>query len=415
VNALQLGAVALGDKIETFGAYFGYAAVIGLGVLSLLYFAQAKEVKRLREWAGRAPERDAELVQRAQSEVSRRVVAQPAVPQPGLAVPVGPQTPAAQQAEAARKAAAAAVMQKFQPGGATAPGGTPVVAPPGQLARPGGLGVQPTAASPTAPATAAGPGGGTATPGVPAAPGAASAPGAPTTAGPSPGPAVPPSAATAGAVAAARQAAIAGRSPASSSNGDAHDPLNPPISPLPDPPSRQPREVTLTSDRDAGRSGSRVGLIVGGAFTVLVIAVAIVLLLSAGGDTPPKDNTLGNASSPPSATKPPPPAAAATQVNRRATQVAVLNGTVQNGLAASVASKIEEKGFTILSKGNANQQVTTTTVSYARGHKPAALLVAKIVGVSAGAVAASDANASVAAGPDANVVVIIGADVASTG
>jgi hypothetical protein len=411
VNALLLGAVALGDKIETFGAYFGYAAVIGLGVLSLLYFAQAKEVKRLREWAGRSPEREADLVQRAQSDVARRVVAQPLVTQPGVGAPAGPQTPAAQQAEAARKASAAAVMQKFQPGGAAVVPGAPAVAPPGQLARPGGLGAQPAAPGQAAPATAAG----TAAPGAPAVPGVAPAPGAPTTAGPSPGPPVPPSAATAGAVAAARQAAIAGRSPASSTNGGVHDPLNPPISPLPDVPSRQPREVTLTSDRDEGRSGSRVGLIVGGAFTVLVIAVAIVLLLSAGGDTPPKDNTLGNATPPPAATKPPPPAAAATQVNRRATQVAVLNGTVQNGLAASVASKIEEKGFTILSKGNANQQVTTTTVSYASGHKPAALLVAKIVGVSAGAVAPSDANASVAAGPDANVVVIIGADVASTG
>jgi hypothetical protein len=411
VNALLLGAVALGDKIETFGAYFGYAAVIGLGVLSLLYFAQAKEVKRLREWAGRAPERDADLVQRAQSDVSRRVVAQPIVTQPGAVVPAGPQTPAAQQAEAARKAAAAAVMQKFQPGGGAAAAGTPVVAPPGQLARPGGLGVQPAGASQTSPA----PGAGTATPGAPAAPGAPSAPGAPTTVGPSPGPALPPSAATAGAVAAARQAAIAGRSPASSTNGDAHDPLNPPISPLPDVPSRQPREVTLTSDREEGRSGSRVGLIVGGAFTVIVIAVAIVLLLSAGGDTPPKDNTLGNATPPPAATKPP-PAPSASAVDRRATKIVVLNGTFQTGLAASVASKIEDKGFTILSKPtNADQQVATTTVSYASGHKPGALLVAKIVGVSADAVKPADANASVAAGPDADVVVIIGADVASTG
>ena len=303
MNALLLGAVALGDKIETFGAYFGYAAVIGLGVLSLLYFAQAKEVKRLREWAGRAPERDADLMQRAQSDVSRRVVAQPIVAQPGVAAPAGPQTPAAQQAEAARKAAAAAVMQKFQPGAGAPAAGTPAVAPPGQLARPGGLGVQPGPAAPASPAPAAGPGAGTATPGAPAAP---SAPGAPTTVGPSPGPALPPSAANAGAIAAARQAAIAGRSPASSSNGDAHDPLNPPISRLPDVPSRQPREVPLPSDRGGGRSTSRLGLIVGGVVTVLVLAVAVVLLLSAGGDSPPKDNPLGNATPPPSATKPPP-------------------------------------------------------------------------------------------------------------
>ena len=70
MNAPTLAVVAIGDKIETFGSYFGYAAVIGLGVLSLLYFAQAREVKRLREWAGRSPERDAELAQRVQSDAS---------------------------------------------------------------------------------------------------------------------------------------------------------------------------------------------------------------------------------------------------------------------------------------------------------------------------------------------------------
>jgi hypothetical protein len=410
VNALLLAAVALGDKIETFGAYFGYAAVIGLGVLSLLYFAQAKEVKRLREWAGRSPEREADLAQRAQADVQRRVVAQPIVPQPGVAATAGPQTPAAQQAEAARKAAAAAVLQKFQPPGGTAPG-APVVAPPGQLARPGGLGQPGGQPQPQPQPSPAASGAGTATPGAPAAPGTTPAPGAPTTVGPAPGPALPPSAANAGAVAAARQAAIAGRT---ASNGDAHDPLNPPISPTPlDVPPRQPREVTLT-DRDSGRSPSRIGVIVGGVFTVLVIAIAIVLLLSAGGDDPtPK--TAGT-SSPPAASKPPPPAPGVKPVNRRATKIVVLNGTFQTGLAASVASKIEDKGFTILSKPtNADQQVATTTVSYASGNKPAALLVAKIVGVSAGAVKPADANASVAAGPDADVVVITGGDLASTG
>ncbi len=134
MNVLSLAAVALGDQIERFGSYFGYAAVIGLGVLSLLYFAQAREVKRLREWAGRAPERDAELAQRVQADAQRRVVAQPQAPA-AVAQPASPQTVAAQQADAARKAAAAAVMQKFQPPG-TPGAAPPIVGPPGQLARP---------------------------------------------------------------------------------------------------------------------------------------------------------------------------------------------------------------------------------------------------------------------------------------
>ena len=46
----------------------GYASIIGLGVMALLYFTQAREVKRLREWAGREPERAAELAQRVQAD-----------------------------------------------------------------------------------------------------------------------------------------------------------------------------------------------------------------------------------------------------------------------------------------------------------------------------------------------------------
>jgi hypothetical protein len=43
--------------VQEIGAAAGFAAVVGLAVLSALYFSQAREVKRLREWAGRAPER----------------------------------------------------------------------------------------------------------------------------------------------------------------------------------------------------------------------------------------------------------------------------------------------------------------------------------------------------------------------
>ena len=39
------------------GSYAGLAAIPGLAVLSALYFSQARDVRRLREWAGRAPER----------------------------------------------------------------------------------------------------------------------------------------------------------------------------------------------------------------------------------------------------------------------------------------------------------------------------------------------------------------------
>jgi hypothetical protein len=49
------------ELIEVAGAVAGLAAFLGLAVLALLYFAQARDVRRLREWAGGAPERDAQI------------------------------------------------------------------------------------------------------------------------------------------------------------------------------------------------------------------------------------------------------------------------------------------------------------------------------------------------------------------
>jgi hypothetical protein len=57
--------------IQEIGSYAGLAAIPGIAVLSALYFSQARDVRRLREWAGRAPERAAEQA------MGGRVVAQP--------------------------------------------------------------------------------------------------------------------------------------------------------------------------------------------------------------------------------------------------------------------------------------------------------------------------------------------------
>jgi LytR cell envelope-related transcriptional attenuator len=42
------------------GSFAGLAAFFGLGVLALLSFSQGRDIRRLREWAGSAPERDAD-------------------------------------------------------------------------------------------------------------------------------------------------------------------------------------------------------------------------------------------------------------------------------------------------------------------------------------------------------------------
>jgi hypothetical protein len=46
--------------IEQIGAFAGLAAFLGLAVLALLSFTQGRDIRRLRDWAGSAPERDSE-------------------------------------------------------------------------------------------------------------------------------------------------------------------------------------------------------------------------------------------------------------------------------------------------------------------------------------------------------------------
>ena len=86
---VQLFAFSLQDQAETYGAYIGLAAFLGLAVLSLLFFAQARELKRLRDWAGRAPERAQEIEARAvaQAEEALRQTpgTVPPAPQPAVA------------------------------------------------------------------------------------------------------------------------------------------------------------------------------------------------------------------------------------------------------------------------------------------------------------------------------------------
>jgi len=91
-------AFSLQDQVEKYGAYVGLAAFLGLAVLSLLYFAQARELKRLRDWAGRAPERAVEVEARvvAQAEEALREP-EPAAEPSGT---VGPAVPVAKPAPA---------------------------------------------------------------------------------------------------------------------------------------------------------------------------------------------------------------------------------------------------------------------------------------------------------------------------
>ncbi len=105
-------AFSMEDQVEKYGAYVGIAAFFGLAVLSLLYFSQARELKRLREWAGRAPERAQELEQRvvaqAAASVAGRRPAQAGQAATGQATGTGTLAPPRKLAEMPAQTAAGA-------------------------------------------------------------------------------------------------------------------------------------------------------------------------------------------------------------------------------------------------------------------------------------------------------------------
>lgn len=96
------------DLVREIGAGAGFAAFFGLAVLSAGYFSQARDVKRLREWAGRAPERSV-----------RGVTAAPERSQPSYS-----------------RIAAAAVAGLLVVGGAAASGVTPLAGDDGSPSEP---------------------------------------------------------------------------------------------------------------------------------------------------------------------------------------------------------------------------------------------------------------------------------------
>jgi len=343
-------AFSVSDKIEQYGAYAGFASVIGLAVLSLLYFAQAREVKRLREWAGRAPERSAEIQDRVQADAQRRVVAQPVrpgVPGRPLGVPAGAQQPvtAAAQAGGATAAPAAAAAAAATAAGAAAPPA------PGQPST-----VQPPATNGAPPPGA---GGVEVTPGQPLR--------------------VPPG--TAATPAGARAAATGG------GNG---------------------------LDGDEERSGRPLAAILGAAAAVVAVLVVAGILLFGGSDgSKPKaaPNTIGNASSAGSGATTTPTRTTAAALPPGQFTTAVLNGTTTPGLARGVANRLQNAKFKIGNVTNATDQShSATIIEYAPKHRREAQEVADEIDVGNDAIQALTPGSKAIAGDEAIVVVTVGTD-----
>ena len=120
------------ELIQEIGSYAGLAAIPGLAILSALLFSQARDVRRLREWAGRGPERAGTLAEQ-QARVVARPAAQPAQPaQPGTQAapqPVRTGAAAASSGAAAASSGGTATAAPPRTGAPTTPAGPKPIAP----------------------------------------------------------------------------------------------------------------------------------------------------------------------------------------------------------------------------------------------------------------------------------------------
>jgi hypothetical protein len=385
------------DILLNFGAIAGFAGIIGLAVLAMLYFSQARDVRRLREWAGREPERAVEVELRAQ-QIASQAIAQ------------AYESMGDRQAEAE---AAAGIAQEV--GGEFAP--PPVV----QQAEPTIEDSQETQAHDVVAEEF----GGSADPHEPAEVVAA----------------------------AAHEAAISQSPPEDSDGGEQQDVPPPPsdqqdaqqgevgrvtpstpaaaraAGPLPPLPPLDTSEFTAVRTPttppipdyylSTGTTGSgtfesidlpperrsRVPFAVAG---VLVAVFAVVLIgtqLLGGDDQTGSGGTGGSATNRPAqntATRSP-------RINRAAVTVAVLNGTTTQGIARAAADGLNKAGFTDATTGNLADGTVhpSTIVYYAPGSKSEAQEVAKELAVKQVKPATDDV---IAQGGSVPVIVVLGAD-----
>lgn len=161
-----------------------------------------------------------------------------------------------------------------------------------------------------------------------------------------------------------------------------------------------------TVDRPADKNGSRAPFVIAG---FLVVAFAIVLLATqlTGSETP-TDNTTATREARDKRTQP--TGKRDPRINRPAVVVSVLNGTEISGLAGVVMDQLTQSDFTQVTTGNRNDNVNhvESVVYYAPGKKPEAKEVAQELGIKI--VKEADEETAVAGG-SAPVIVVLGTDI----
>jgi hypothetical protein len=458
-------AAALTDLIERVGSYAGFAAIVGLAVLAALYFSQARDVRRLREWAGRAPERAAELQHAGRTAQAAAV----RTGQPGAGT-VGPAQPVARPAGAAQAGARPA------PAGATAgtqahgtparpatvpgtrPGAVPATAGANAAPATAAAGAAASAAG-AAPATAGGapatakPGAATGQTAAPARPGAAPGQAAPARPGTQPGQTARPATAATGQTAAparpgqpsaparpgapgggapgatpgqrpaARPAAAPGARPATTAPVRGNTGTGAKVLPARPVQPQRPRPMPTV----AGRSGQTavippprkarrwtapryLALIVAGVIVLGLGGTVGFLALTGDDDSKPKSSatvplpTGEQQAGDKNRSKPAAPA-----IDPATVTVAVLNGTQVTGLAGTTGQKVSAAGFKLgnVATGAQDAPRAESVVLYKPGASRQARAVSRKLGISQ--IEPVDPASATLAGT-ATVVVVVGAD-----
>ena len=423
------------EIIQEIGSYAGFAAVVGLAILSALYFSQARDVKRLREWAGRAPERAAELEEGGRMAAAAMPVA--ARPQPQVR-----RVPAEEAAASVTAAPAAAAVAGAAAGtSAASAGAAPATASAGTATPDAPAASDEDADEPDKAEAGAASGAGSG-----AGVGAATAAGAATNGSEadadaaedesaesseeaaSPAAATPAGASASSAGTVDRPAAAAGGDSATRAPGDTGTGAKvlparrppPPVRPRPTiPPTRPPVRPGQTSvlgqapgSRPPGSRGSRqwpapryIALIVAGVVIFgLAGTVGIVQLTKEEeqSSAPPPVTDLED----PTRTPDPPDDTPA--IDPGTVKVAVLNATNTTGLAARIGSRLQSAGFQTGNLTNAAERARAeSVVMYKDGKEAEARAVARRLDIASRE--PIDPASSALAG-DASVVVILGAD-----
>jgi LytR cell envelope-related transcriptional attenuator len=403
-------AFSVSHFVSSVGADAGFAAIIGLAILVLLYFAQARETSTLRDEASSANQRVGELERRV-AQLRRPEVA-PA-PRPGG-------TPEASQQGAAPLSAARPAAATAQ-AGQRAPNAAPALGPMEIPIAPAGVGAPaladatrlipaPAAAADVAAADVA------AAESVALSPEPAPSPVSSAPVATAPGATTPPPATAAAgsaprSVETATRTAPGGAGPGSNGTGE-HAAAQPPPRRKLEVQSGGSLPPSLSLGGPASRSPSRRWL--PAALGVLIVGAVVAVLLvvtSAGGSS--KTHAAGATRS----TNAPVPARA---FQPSSVTVAVLNGTDVSQLAHRVAKQLTSTGYRQGTVATAADQThTSTIVGYLPGFKRDGVEVASALKLPASSVQPVDQSARAVACPppaacSTNVIVTVGTNLSST-